>query len=194
MSPNQRKALGLVLLASLAFNVGVGATVGVRAYQHVREPDDDKHGKHPGRWLRQELNLTAEQQESFDAARTDLMTGLRDLRAQIKGQHDQLADMMAEAEPDRQGIDEQISKVSALHEEMQRRLVEHFLDLKPLLDPDQQKKFNETIHRVMSRHGHKHRGHGGHGGRRHRNRGDCGPKGRFHSESGPDSPETEETQ
>jgi Spy/CpxP family protein refolding chaperone len=190
MSSTRRKTLWLILLASLAFNAGVGATFGVRAYQHVREPDRPRHGR-KGCKLTEELGLTPEQEQTVDAARTELMDALRELRGRLREHHDKLADLMAANEPDREAIAEQISKIASLHEDKQHQLVEHFLDIKQLLEPDQQEKFNADIHRAMSRHGHR---HGGHGGRRHHGRGGHGPKGRFHGDDDSDSRETKETQ
>ena len=167
MSLTRRRFLWLALIASLAFNAGVGATVGVRAYQQVSDPDGRRH-RPGGCRLTEELNLTPEQAESVAAARVEMMDGLRGLRGQLREVRQALTELMTAAEPDRDAIAEQIGRIASLDEQKHHRLVAHFLDIKQLLNPDQQEAFNETIRRGMSRHGRRHGGFGGpgHHGRR----------------------------
>ncbi len=160
MSWMRRKALWLVLLASLAFNAGVGATVGVRAYQQVREPRGP-HGGPGGCDLAKQLGLTPEQVTELDAARAELMSNLEATSHEVSLAHEALAELMTVAEPDRAAIDEQIERIGALRQQQQRELVEHFLEVKARLTPEQTEAFNELIRRVLSRPG---RGLGGFGG------------------------------
>ncbi len=156
----RRRSMWLILIASVALNAGVGATFGVRAYQNVSHPGD--HGGGPPRCnLGEELGLTAEQEKPVAAARVRMREGVGESRQGVKAAHDALTELMAESDPDREAIYELIGQISRLHEQKHRRLVEHFLDIKEVLDAEQQERFNEMIRRSFSRHGYGGRGFGG---------------------------------
>ena len=175
MSWMRRRPIWLILIASLALNAGVGATVGVRAYRNYRGPYEC--GRGPGRGsLVDELDLTPEQAAQVEADRLEMFEGIDEVQQQLRQTHETLAELMAAPEPDREAISEQISRTSALHEQKHRRLIEHFLGIKQLLDADQQKTFNETIRRTFGRYGCDKRGFGGpHGPRNGPGRGWRGP-------------------
>lgn len=144
------KSVWLLLIASLAFNVGVGTTFGVRTYQHYRKPCE--RGRGPGHaGLLNELNLTPDQVEQTEAIKQKMIEGARHLRQELKQESEVLAELMAAPQPDREAIAVQLRKISALHEQKQRRVIEHFLDIKELLDPAQCEAFNETICRILPR-------------------------------------------
>ena len=164
-----RKSLSLLLIASLAFIVGVGVTSGVQAYSKYAtpdRPDGPRRGRgHRGPGCIEKLNLTPEQQAQMDAARDSFFERVGELRREIRAQHDVLTDLMSPAEPDREAIAVQIDEISLLRAEMDRSVVEHFLDVKQLLDPEQHEAFNDMIHRAFSRGGPGHGPFGGHRGR-----------------------------
>ena len=181
-----RKSLSLLLIGSLAFNVGVGVTFGVQAYDRfaARErPDDGRPGRGPGRGARgprgprglEMLNLTPEQKVQTDAARESFFEQVSGLRRQVREQHEALTGLMRAAEPDREAIAAQIGEISRLREQMDWRVVEHFLNVKRLLEPAQHEAFNDMIGRAFSRGG---PGYGQFGGRRgHHKRMEKGRRG-----------------
>lgn len=178
MSWMRRRWGWLILIASLAFNAGVGATFGVRAYRQVRGPDS---GGGPGRCrLLDELNLTTDQTEQVEADRAEMMDVFHEVQRQLRQEHETLTELMTAAEPDREAIAEQIGNITLLHEQKHRRLVEHFLGIKELLDADQQEAFNQTVRRAICRPGHGRGGFGGRYGYR-RGPGRGGRKGPFHN-------------
>jgi Spy/CpxP family protein refolding chaperone len=161
------------LIASLAFNVGVGVTFGVQAYHKYAtpdRPDAPRRGRGLGHGPRrmhglEKLNLTPEQQAHMEAARDSFFVRVRELRRTVREQHEALTELMSPAEPDREAIAVQIDEISRLRAEMDWSVVEHFLDMKQLLDPEQHEAFNDMIHRAFSRGGPGHGPFGGHGGR-----------------------------
>ncbi|MCH7813885.1 MAG: periplasmic heavy metal sensor [Planctomycetes bacterium] len=166
------KTWWLVLIASLAFNGGVGATHGLRAYrQHCERGQHDERG--PAGWrgscgrLTERLGLTPEQAEQFESAWQAFKTEARTLRSQLHDADDTLADLIAAPNPDEQAIDASLVEIAGLREQMQRGVVDHFLALKQLLDAEQQENFNKMIrHRLRSydRHSRDFGGQPGHKG------------------------------
>lgn len=143
--------LCLVLLVSLAFNAGVGATAGVKAYQHYRG-----EGKgHPGRvhqtWLAQ-LDLPEDEIEEIKAAEQAFMETIRELRTELRQENETLVDLLTADETDRDAVAVQLAVVSALKATVQQEVVEHFLDLRDrLTDPDQRDMLSRRMLRVFSR-------------------------------------------
>jgi Spy/CpxP family protein refolding chaperone len=158
----------LLLIASLAFNVGVGATFGALAYRKHSTPsmrgDRKEHRGGPGRLgVLKRLNLTPDQEMQITEARGKMIELVRELRHELKQENRVLTELMVAPEPDREAITVQLSRVTSLREKMDRHVVEHFLNTKQLLAPDQHEAFNEMIHRAFSHGG---PGRGGHGGPR----------------------------
>lgn len=161
-----RKAVWLALIASLAFNAGVGTTFGVRTYRKYRSPcpqrDHQPCRDGPCRFgSLGMLDLTPEQHAQMKAARGKMMESGCEVRHEVREQIEVLTELMAASDPDREAIAAQVSKIARLREQLDRRMVEHFLDAKHMLDPDQQGAFNELIRRAFSRGGPGRAGHGG---------------------------------
>ena len=188
------RALWLVLVASLAFNAGVGATVGVRAYNRYagHSPSDGPHRPGRGPRMLQDLDLTEEQRTQLRAAREGLRERHQQLGETIRAETDILADLLTAAEPDRETIASQVSKLAELREQLDWDLVDHLLDIRHMLKPAQYEAFDEVIRHTLHRGGKGRHGPGGPRGL-HRGPGE-GRRGRWHrgdDESRP--PDDEET-
>jgi Spy/CpxP family protein refolding chaperone len=145
-----RKVEVVVLIASLAFNAGVGVTAGVRSYQERCEREDrPRHGR--GFNLLEGLDLRPEQVERFQGPQDALSAELRDLHRTLRDEQAALTELLLAAEPDRQAVADQITAISALKESVQRRMTDHLLDIKAQLDPEQVESFNEILARRMAR-------------------------------------------
>ncbi len=161
-----RKSLSLLLIVSLAFNIGVGVTFGVMAYRNLTTPRRPHGpGDGPGRFhsLR-DLELSPEQETQMKAAREKMIERVHELRRAVREENRVLTELMTAPEPDREAIAGQVGRITAARQQMDRHVVEHFLDVRGLLDPDQQEAFNKTIRRAFSRGGPGARGLGGHHG------------------------------
>ncbi|MFQ5805435.1 MAG: Spy/CpxP family protein refolding chaperone [Phycisphaerae bacterium] len=153
-----RNGFWLLLIISLAFNAGFGTTFGVRTYRHYCRGGGHGGGTSLGS-LHEKLNLTPEQEARMNAAREELLQEVDELRRELSVETEALAELVTAPEPDRAAIAAQLGNVASLREQIQQRVVEHFLELKRLLGPDQREGFDEIIRRHIFRHG----GHGGHG-------------------------------
>ncbi len=172
----RRKSVWLLLIASLAFNVGVGTTFGVRTYQNYCGPCK-RGGRPPHVGLLDKLNLTPDQAEQAEAIKEQMFECAHDLRRELREENEVLADLMAAPQPDREAIAAQLGKISALHDQKQHWMIEHFLDIKELLDQEQCEVFNETIRRVLPRGRLGRSGFGGPHGRP-----GCDKRGTFHDD------------
>jgi Spy/CpxP family protein refolding chaperone len=188
-----RTSLWLILIASLAFNAGVGVTFGVLAYRQYAAPRDSERGprereKEPGERGRgrclarliEKLDLTPEQAAQLETAEEKMRQGIRELRRESRKENEALAELMSAPDPDREAIAAQLASIASLRGTMQEQVVEHYLDMKKLLGPDQQEELNKMIRRVFSRGGPGGGGPSGPRGPHHRS--GCGKRGPFHGE------------
>ena len=161
-----RKSLSLLLIVSLAFNIGVGVTFGVMAYRNLTTPrKPHRPGDGPGRCdSLEDLKLSPEQEAQMKAAREKMIERVHELRRAVKEEQKVLTDLMTAPEPDGEAIEEQLGRIAAARQQLDRHVVEHFLEVRKLLNPNQQEAFNKTIRRAFSRGGPGARGLGGHHG------------------------------
>jgi Spy/CpxP family protein refolding chaperone len=143
-----RNWLWTLLVASLAFNVGFGATFGVRTYRHYCCGGGVGGAECAVRQdVLAQLDLTPEQQQGMTAARDRMLNQVDELRQQLTAEREKLVDLLTAADSDRVAIAAQLDKITAVQRQIQERVVTHVLEEKTLLTPDQQTKFNEIIRR-----------------------------------------------
>lgn len=160
----------LILIASLAFNAGVGVAFGVLTFRKYATPSERGQRRDgPGRLQSLDrLNLTPDQEVTTASAREEMTGRVHELRQGLKDEHAVLTDLMTAPELDREAIATQLSTIASSRERVDRCVVEHFLRIKELLEPDQQEAFNEMIRRAFSCGG---PGRGGFGGLRGHHKG-----------------------
>jgi Spy/CpxP family protein refolding chaperone len=152
---SQGNRLWWALIISLAFNAGFGTTFGVRTYRHYCGRDG--HGEGTSlRNLHEVLNLTPAQAALMRSAKEKLLRQVGELRQELTAERESLAGLLATADPDRVAITIQLDKIADLQRELQRCVVEHLLEEKETLTPEQQETFNAIIRRRVCPHG----GHG----------------------------------
>ncbi len=173
-----RRTIWLVFVASLAFNAGVGATVGVRAYNRyaVQRPDIETSPPDRPRHLLRRLDLSPQQRARLHAARDALRERHLQVGEQLRDETDVLAELLCVSDPDREAVAAQVSLIADLREELDRDMVDHLLEVRRMLQPAQYEAFSEIVRHTLHRGGHgKHGPRGPHGGfRRGRGR---GPRG-----------------
>ena len=173
----QGRILWLVLIASLAFNAGVGSTFGVRAYHRFVEPARfGRPGGPPhGPRLLHALNLTEEQQVFLRNERGKLRERHHEVFQKIQMETDVLGDLLTSSEPDPGAIQSQLQKLAEFRQRLESDLVEHLLEVRRMLQPAQHEAFDEVICHTLHRGGKRHHGfrgaYGVHGGRGHPGRG-----------------------
>ncbi len=162
MSWLRSKAGCLFLMASLAFNAGVGTTFGLRAYnRHHGGPWGSAHGGRNDALLDQ-LNLPPDQLAQLQAEGEALHAQVRELQKSLAQENAVLADLLVSAQPDREAIAAQLDTLAEMQRQKQQHVVEHFLRLSELLENDQREVFEKAVRGVFARCGAGHSGFRGH--------------------------------
>jgi len=140
-----------LLLVSLAFNLGFGATYGAKTYgpTYGWPPGPPEPG--PMAPIRNELQLTDEQQAVF----RELESGLRqEIDARRRRMHEarlELAELLLAAETDGETIAAKLNEISEIQREVQAIVVARLMEQKQLLRPDQLEAFNRVVrHSIFS--------------------------------------------
>jgi len=153
------KGKTLLLIISLAFNLGACLAVAVRASGDRPDPqrhDGRRHGDRPSNGL----NLSPEQKEIVSAARDQLFDELRTLKDKMHEESGKLADLLTTVEVDMDAVSEQAEEVATVRNEIQWRMIQHLLSVREVLEPDQLESFKEFAGQILSRSG-RGRPHGG---------------------------------
>jgi Spy/CpxP family protein refolding chaperone len=95
--------------------------------------------------VKQELSLSAEQIVKFQEFRKAFHAELDSLSAQQNELRRQLIQELASPTPDRKRLSEINERINRLQIEAQERVINHLLDVKAILGPEQQEKFLSII-------------------------------------------------
>lgn len=133
-----------LLLFSLALNLAVLGIVAIRRLAHVRREPPAMID------LRAELKLAPDQERSFDELR-DRFHGAREEHQRAMGaiRTALLHELLAE-HPDRTRIDGLLADIARHQGEVQRRLVDHLIDERALLHPEQRPAFEAIMKRRLA--------------------------------------------
>jgi Spy/CpxP family protein refolding chaperone len=96
-------------------------------------------------YLDENLDLSAQQQAQFRSINEALITEIDALREELREARIALAQLLGEARLDPQALTGQLDAISATQREAQELVVDHLLQEKRLLRPDQVEAFNEVI-------------------------------------------------
>jgi Spy/CpxP family protein refolding chaperone len=135
--------LWTLLFASIAFNLGFGATFGVRTYRHYCCPGGAACAVRQD--VMAQLDLSPEQRQSMTAAQDRMLERVEDLRQQLVAERENLADLVTAPTADHGAVAAQLDRIAAIQRQIQECVVAHLLGMKTSLTPDQQAKFNEVI-------------------------------------------------
>ena len=95
--------------------------------------------------VKQELSLSAEQIVKFQEYRKAFHAELDSLSVRQNDLRRQLVQELAAATPDRKRLSEINERINRLQIEAQERVINHLLDVKAILSPEQQEKFLSII-------------------------------------------------
>ena len=143
----------LVLIISLAFNLGACLAVAVQVHGEEEPWSRRGEGRRHRERLSSKLNLSPEQTEIVSAAREQLFDELRVLKRRLHDESDVLAELLTASEVDMDAVSAQVEKVATVRNEIQWRMVQHLLSIREVLEPAQLESFKEFASRVLSRSG-----------------------------------------
>jgi Spy/CpxP family protein refolding chaperone len=138
----------LLLIVSLAFNVGFGSTLAV---QKVRQMCGGRCGG-PGMGpalcqshLFDSIDLSPEQTQQFTRAQEALMADVAAWRKACAAERAKLGELLTADAPDDDAIQAQLDRISSLQRRVQGRVVEHLLKQREQLTPEQRTQYDELI-------------------------------------------------
>ncbi len=137
-------AFGLLLIVSLAFNVGFGATFGVRTLHHAVHGTAVDGGGHFSS-LHQKLGLSQEQRDDVKMSGDKLFDQIYELRSSLRMETDALADLITSDAPDPQLLAHHLERMGHVRSMIERHALEHFLEVRGHLREDQRSDFDEMI-------------------------------------------------
>jgi Spy/CpxP family protein refolding chaperone len=141
-----------LLVVSLAFNVTFVATFVLRQWQHHR--GEEGHEEFSGlRDLHNQLRLTEEQQEQMRQSKESLLRQVEKLQGDLATERQVLAELLTAPEPDQDAIALQLDRIADIQRLVQRAVIDHLLEERALLRPEQRETFNEIILRRVFPHG-----------------------------------------
>ena len=154
--------LKYILIVSLLLNFSL---LGAAAYTHYRQTRFDpppfagmiggpvRPGHSGPGMLFEELSLKPEQVKIFQEKAASFHSAMAKKRQEVDRLRTSLIARMRADNPDHKAIEETITQINKIQEDMQKDVVSHMLEFKALLDKDQQKKFLDMIEGTMGQHG-----------------------------------------
>jgi hypothetical protein len=140
--------LWLLLIVSLAFNVGFGSTLAVRKVRQMCGGPCGGPDMEPAlcqKHLLDSLGLSPDEAERVAIAQDVLMSDIAALRAELAAERSKLGGLLTTERPDESAIQAQLDQMSAVQRRVQARIVEHLLNQRRQLTPEQRAEYDELI-------------------------------------------------
>jgi Spy/CpxP family protein refolding chaperone len=136
-----KRILTILLLLSVAINLGVIGALGFRSWRPPRHGDRLPGKPRPkGHPEYAALNLTDQQSRLWSQAEKEILGRLDELRNQLHTEHQLLFDQLQADKPDRQIVQQQIERIGALHQNMQTIVMDGLLEKRSFLNDQQWKQ------------------------------------------------------
>lgn len=145
----ESKWLVICLIASLAFNFGVGGTFGARIIEHhFKKMHGGSHGDRHSQ-LRDKLHLSTEQVERINADVERVHPQIRQVVDGVDRERAALVELLIARSPDRPAIDNALRRLNDLQGQRQRLIVDHMLRFSDLLDDEQREKCRDMVAELL---------------------------------------------
>lgn len=137
--------LGVILL--VAINVSVLATIGYR----WKCPSEGKicDRQVPCEYLCEQLSLSDSQKQKMEMFGKAFDEKTDKKRKTLSYQRNELVELLNQPSPDHQKIDSLINQIGIAQAELEKEVIDHILQEKEILTPEQQKKFLDLIKRCL---------------------------------------------
>jgi len=148
------KILMILLILSVGFNIGVLATFG---HHWLMKKEFDKWPKESS-WhmskFKKMLNLSDEQALSLEKDRKILQDTITPIRVELKNKRTELFNLLDTDNIDNVKLDKLIADISALQMAIEKNVIEHSVNVRKNLTPEQQKKFKAFLKKGFERMSH----------------------------------------
>jgi len=91
------------------------------------------------------IALTNEQKRQVEDIRRDFLPKVEGIRQSLRGNRLQLNELLFAEVPDLKIIEEKSNEISALQAKLEREVIDHILQEKELLSPEQKREFYQVI-------------------------------------------------
>ncbi len=146
----KNSTLKFLLLTSAILNIAVLGSVGYSYYQHsFRKPAPFGPGRRA--FLVKELSLNPGQADLLIKNQQSFHLQIDTIRQQILLKRITLLNLMKSDKPDTTKIDQTISDIGDMQEDIQKKIVAHIIEVKAMLNKDQQKKFFGLIETIITK-------------------------------------------
>jgi Spy/CpxP family protein refolding chaperone len=146
----KNSTLKFLLLISVILNIAVLGTVGYSYYQHsLRKPAPFGPGRRA--FLARELSLNPDQVTVLEKNEQAFHNQIDAMRQQILLKRIALLNLMKSDKPDTKKIDQTISDIGNMQEGIQRKIVAHIIEVKTMLNNEQQKQFFGLIETIITK-------------------------------------------
>jgi Spy/CpxP family protein refolding chaperone len=135
----RRRWLIVALAASLALNAGFVAAVALHRVGH----------RHADRMTPPDFGFPPETQAKVEANFKAFHSRMEPLRKELQTERDAMLDLLARQDVPREVLDAQQAKIVDTMNRIGQATLDHFLEQKSLLTPDQQKTFFRALHKKM---------------------------------------------
>lgn len=99
------------------------------------------------------IKLNERQKQQVEEIRRDFLPRVAGIRQALRQKRLELNDLLFTEPPDMQAIEGKSGDVSRLQAQLEREVIEHIIQEKELLDPEQRYQFYEVIRREFERGG-----------------------------------------
>ena len=147
----KRKLIFLGVILLIAINVSVLATVGYRWKCGQRGKICEGHM--PGEYLGQQLSLSDAQKQKMETLRKAFDERIYKIRETLIYNRNELVKLLSQPQPDSSKIDSLIKEMGILQTGLEREVINHLLQEKGILTPEQQKKFLDLIQERLCHEG-----------------------------------------
>ena len=148
------KIMKFVLVISLLLNFSLLLSAGYSYYRHSQfqiTPFDQERLK--GRHTIESISLRPEQRETIRGKALAFHADMDKKRQEVARKRLDLISLLRAETPDRKAIDTAIAEISSMQKDLQVTVAYHMLDIRTVLDKEQQKKFFNLIEGAMSEKG-----------------------------------------
>jgi len=147
----KNKLIVSLLILSLAMNVSVLTVVGYNFYYHSHQPLPIKSfSTQKNHHFYQILKLTPAQLKRMEPMAALFHQKLGDLYSAIKIERVLLFKFLSQKNIDQAQIDQLQKQIAAIQDNIQRIVISHLLDVKLILNENQQERFFALLHKSMN--------------------------------------------
>ena len=143
-------AFGLLLIVSLAFNLGFALMLGAAVVHHSFDGGGVVH-EHASR-LREHLGLSTKQEADVNGLGDKLFKRIEHYQIKLRVETDALVDLMTVDAPDHALILQQLERIGTLRRQIEIYGFKHFVEVREFLREDQRPEFDLMMRKHILRY------------------------------------------